>query len=255
MLMTKMISKGSASKKLVVFFLGIFLIAPNLLLAQDRGSAARNLADNFCQRLANSRGNFQNRYDAAVNRLQDKREEHSDSLELRRIERAADIGKNRTSRDTNRERHFAAIEKRAETDEQKNAVAIFQLAVNTAVDERRKGVDQALEDFREGLDDLLQQRRENVETARARYLSATADAFSEAQGACDQGDDSQGIRQILHSSLRSATGQFQSEIRENANFRPELDELIAARRKTVNQAIEDFQEAIREAHAQLQAAF
>jgi hypothetical protein len=252
--MTRVISKKLRIIACSVFAATLFS-SPNLLLAQGRSRAAVPARENaFCQRLTNAREQFENRFGNSLARLEDKLDQRSDSLGSRRTQRDAGLGEVRSRRDTNRERHFAAIEGQAQSEEKKNALAHFQLAINTAVEERRSAFDEALQDFRESMDELLVKREDLVEDAKNAYLSSARRAYSIAQSKCAEGGDDSSARQDLLDNLKSAREKYLSDLHEIVDLKNELDSLISARRSAIELAMQAFHESVEEAKAQLQAA-
>jgi len=140
--------------------MAVNLFLPALLFAQ--GTPAER---GFCARVNEVDSLIDQRIVDREARLQEKSQERTNNLDERRNERDSRLLEYRIRRDENRQEHYDALEARAETDAQKQAVIEFKAAVEEAIAARKSAIDEAIQAFRTDIDQAIASRKSAVDAA------------------------------------------------------------------------------------------
>ena len=231
----------------VLTLLSALLLASVPAFAEERGSKT-DRAD-FCTGLGAAR-------EQALSRMGERKESvrHSDDSGTKKTERLAKLDTARTDNDAKRQEHYEALDERATTDAQKEAVAEFKATVETLVDTRRAAIDAAIEDFEDGVAALLEERKAAVDEAAGDINDRLEAVFDDAEAACDDGDAAPEVRQTFMSDMQ-ALREEQKGKRDTYNFTDELAALRADRKAAVDAAQAAFRTGLAAAKEELKAAF
>ena len=225
----------------------VFLLSPVLILAQPKG---------FCERLSDFSSRVDQRIISRDAKLGEKRDEIAGRIEERRSERDGRLEEKRGKWDENRAEHFAKLEEKAQTDEQKQAVLVFVKAIEEAIKARRLAIDKAIEDFRRAVEEAKAARKTAVDGAVSNYKNAVKTAFEKAKTDCGQeGVDTETIRENLRIDLKTARENFIKERQEIEKLKTQMEGLIIAKREAIKKAIDEFKTALDQAKEDLKAAF
>lgn len=246
----------SFRKTATVVFGGVALagiLVPALVLAQtgDTNQGAKG----FCTQLSTISSNIEQRLADRDSKLEAKRAEIQSRIEERRSERDARLVAMRTKWDANRAKHFAKLEERAQTDEQKQAVVAFTGAVNAAIAARRATVDTAIQNFRDGVGGLITSRKTSVDAAITTFKNSVQLALEKAQSDCASGVSPITVRKNLLADLKAAQEKFVSDKQDIEKMEDPTESLIAARKEAIEKAIDDFKATVEQARVDLKAAF
>lgn len=244
-------------KKILTRVLGVVMAAaillPGLILAQT--GAATEALKGFCARLPDISSKITQRMDEKDAKLEEKSAEILSRLETRRTERDAKLAEKRAEWDAKRAEIFAKLEDKAETDEQKQAVAVFVGAVQEAVAVRRAAVDAAVQDFREGLAEAIAARQATVNGITGAFRASTEEALAKASSDCEAGTAPATVRENFRVELKAARDKFASDKGEVDKLKTSREALVTARREAIKQAVDTFKATLEQARAALKAAF
>lgn len=210
-------------------------------------------SQNFCAQLTQIQsrtGNWAENYGEV------KEDRHGEKM-IRRHHRwsqqDAEKQKRRADKEVRREKRFDRLEAKATTDAQKQAVATFKVAVQTAVDIRQTEINKAVADFRAGVASASGAYQTSIDAAIATFTTKANAAFAKAQADCTSGKDVATIQNELKTSLKAAKDQMKASVK--AVPVPEKVEALREVRKTaVHNAITKFKTAFTAARIVLEAA-
>ncbi|MCX6813978.1 MAG: hypothetical protein NT078_02100 [Candidatus Azambacteria bacterium] len=185
-------------------------------------------------------------------------------IDEKQTERLEKLGEKRENRDTKLEQyrgtweekwgeHFAMLEEKASTSEQKQALVEFKETVKGALASRQAVVDNAISQFRIDLDKLLADRKTAIEEAKTVYVDAYNAAIQKAKDACTNGTDVNIIKETLKVELKVAKDKFNSD--KQIIEKTDVKKLVEVRQQAFKEALDYFKKIMEEARADLKAAF
>lgn len=182
-------------------------------------------------------------------------QERRTNWETRKSDQDAKLAQLRTQWNANRDAQFTALEAKATTDAQKAAVKTFEATVKEAISAREAAVDGAKATFRAGVEKLIDQNGQGKTDNREAFQAAVKTAFDQAQASCDKGTDPATVRTQLRAALEKAKSNFQSGKQTVPKVGTDIQALIDARNKTMNDAMTAFRQTMEQARTALKTAF
>lgn len=244
-------------KKIFTITLGAIIItsilAPVLIWAQNEN--VNTGAKNFCARLSTTASKIDQRIINRDAKLESKQTEILNKIEARRDKRGVKIAEKRAKWDLNRVEHFAKLETKTQTDEQKQAVIAFTRAVQTAITTRRAAIDTAIQDFQQGINEAHFTRKSSADIVIGIFRNSITSAFEKAESDCENGIDPKTIRENLRTDLKTARENFVSDKQKIEKIKTPMETLITARQEAIKQAIDDFKAAVIQARDDFKTAF
>lgn len=211
---------------------------------------------NICEKISEMADQMSQKVSEREGELKSKRDEKISGWSQKTGERDAELLKFRADGDENMSAHFAKLEERAKTDEQKKAVADFEAAVKTAVATRRSAIDVAIKTFRTGVQSAIDSRKSQIDSVASTFKSAQAAAFEKAKKSCASSTaNAQTIRTQLKSDLSAAKNSFQADRKSAEKVGSTIQALIDARKIAFEKAISDFKVAMEKAKTELKKDF
>jgi len=186
-------------------------------------------------------------------KIDEKQTERLEKLNEKRDNRDQKLEQFRTFWEEQWDKHFTALEEKASTSEQKQALVDFKEAVKDALASRQAAVDSAINQFRTDLDKLIADRKTAIETARNAYLNAYNAAVQTAKDSCTNGSDPAQIKETLKAALKAARDKFNSD--RQAIEKMDVKKLVEARQQAFKEAFDYFKKVMEEERAKLQVAF
>ena len=228
--------------------------------AEDRETKMKERSEKwqeaFCDRLSEKADRVQsvgsNRFDSA-----DKRKMNRESdLSKSRGERDAELAESRADREKIRQEMYVRLMERAGDDAEKQAaVTTFREAVEKAISDRKKSIDEAIAAFRGGVDAAIGSKKSAVESSISSYQSKVQDAFGAAIASCKAGDDPSSVRSTLEQALRSARESMNVARSTSENIGVQVKKLADAKRTAFLAAHAAFKSALEAARADLKKSF
>jgi hypothetical protein len=206
---------------------------------------------NICQRISDMSTQMEQR----LSQRKKTPENQFENWQEKAGQKDDELAKTRSAWDANRTAQFAKLEARATTDNQKQAVADFKVAVKSAIAARRAAVDTAIAAFREGVKSLIASRKEDVSSNFTAFSDEVKAAFDSAKSDCASGKDPATIRTNLRNAIQAAKAKFHSNKIETPKIGGNIQPLIDARRAAVQKAFSDFKSAMEKARTELKKAF
>lgn len=165
------------------------------------------------------------------------------------------IKERRDKWDENRGEHFTKLGEKAQTDEQKQAVAAFVKTVTIAVKDRRAAFDKAILDFQKGVGVLYKSRTTVLAGAIATYKTDVKSAFDKASQDCGSDVAIKTVRSNLRNDLKDVRDQYREDVKSFGGQGTEIQKLVEAKKQAMNKAKDDFKTILEQALATLKAVF
>ena len=217
---------------------------------QDRKENATNAA--FCEKISERLTRSQEKLTERLGRLENSHSQRNEGRDAKWNDFFTRRDDKRTTRDSNLEEHFAMLEDRGVTDEQKQAITDFIAAIRAAIEARRIAFDEANSDFRWGVGEAIDARDNAIETAIAIRTTAWNTAIEKAKADCLTGVDAKQIRENLANDTKTATEAFKSAVNTaRENFKTAFDALKETKNSALNTTKETFRTAVEEAKNKL----
>lgn len=220
---------------------------------KPRSNQESNL--NFCTLLMSDKlPHLGARLDEGRNKLQARHEQREQNLEEKRLSRNKSLAERRQNWNNRREALYAKLMERAQTEEQKQAVIVFQQAVQAAVTARQAAIDAALNDWRRALDQAIKERQTAIEAALNDFRTASQTALEQAKADCAAGKDPSEVRQNFKAAMKAAHDKFKADRETVAKIPNSLKTAADDRKAAVTKAIADFKTALQQALTDLKTA-
>jgi len=234
---------------LVLLFVTVIL-APILIFAQQKG------ANGFCNQVSKISSDTGKRFGNSNTKLEQKRERIEERIKERREERDQRYEEKKAKWDANREEHFAKLDEKAGTEEQKRVTTEFQQAVAAAIRIRRDAVNTAIQEFRQGLEDAKLARKGSTDEAIIAFKDSFEAAIEQAKADCEAGIiDSKTVQKTLKNELKAAKQEYIINRQEVEKIDTDMEALITAKREAIEKAQDDFKQALEDAKSDFKADF
>ena len=259
------------TKKSIVALALATAVFPSLTFARDGGSDATNqttsdtqtsvsgqstaTGSNFCTNISNFATKIQKQVADLNKQLDQDKNKMAQDVDKDKHDQQGQLNSERDHANQLRGADFTKLEQRAQTDAQKQAVQVFETAVNAAVAARRTAIDKALADFKTAFDSVFQQRQTNLDAARNAMIAALNAALQKAQTDCTAGVDPSTVRQNFSTALKTAQQNFVNSRKSLDKAGPQVKALEKNRNTAIQKANSDFNAALKAATAQLKLAF
>jgi len=150
---------------------------------------------------------------------------------------------------------FGNLEARATTATQKAAVKEFEKAVSDTTAIRQGKVDAAVSTYRAGLKSSLDLQDSQISAAVAAFQASLQKSLTDANSDCASGIASATLRVSLKSNLKAAKAALVADENKIDDASAKITDLLAARRKAIVSADQDFHGALNAARNSLKVAF
>jgi G:T-mismatch repair DNA endonuclease (very short patch repair protein) len=228
-----------------------FVFSPFFVFAQNAAPRQQATGAAFCSRLENLSSETLSKMAERETKIEAARSQRQSNLGSRRQERDINLDGLRDKWEQNREEHYAKIEARLTTEDQKQALAVFKSAIEDAVTSRQTSVDRAISAFRSGIDAKISARKTAIDKAVSDFKTAVSAAYEKAEADCSGGADSRSVRQTLVASLKAAKEKYASDRREAEKIITSAEELTKVKNEAIRKAVADFKIAVEKARADL----
>jgi len=234
----------------------IVVLAPILILAEKKGNGNSNETKGFCNRVSKISSDAGQRFGNQNAKLEQKRERITERIEERRQERDQKYEEKREKWDANRAEHFAKLDEKTGTNEQKEITTEFQQAVVAAIRIRRDAVNAAIQEFRQGVEDLKIARKESIDGAIIAFRASSEAAIEKAKTDCEEeGVDPKAVQETLRNELKAAKQEYISARQEVEKVDIDMEALITAKREAIEKAQDDFKQALEDAKVAFKSDF
>ena len=243
-------------KKITIFAFSVFVTAclalPVFAISQvGEGSPALK---GFCSRISELTLKVDQRINDREAKLEKKHQENLDKFAVNKSERNAKKEEGKDKRDANRQEHYSALEAKATTDAQKQALAVFESTVEAAITARQTTIDATIASFQADIKRAMDNRKVAVDAAVSEFKNAEDLAIDKAISDCASGIDQKTVRATFIASMKTARDKFQSNKQAIEKLRASFEPLRATRKAAIDKAIQDFKIAIEGAKNELKIA-
>ncbi|MDP2909727.1 MAG: hypothetical protein Q8N69_01495, partial [bacterium] len=160
-------------KKILYLFL-ILTLFPAASFAQQGRDAGNKTAT--CSKIMEKLSNAQRALNGSQEKIRNRQGDINGNIENRRENRILQMEKIRNKWSQNRADHFEKLRERAQTEEQKQAVEGFVIAVESALIIRQEAFDRAIRDYQVEFDALAESRQSEVKQRAEDYKTAVEKA-------------------------------------------------------------------------------
>ena len=230
--------------------------APRMIQSGADSGFGQKIMANVCSRLGEFSANREARWNEMDNKLENKRQEKTQEMEKKRSEAEQKMEQKRTDLDTKRLAGYEKLNSIATTDEQKQAVAEFKEAVETAVNLRRAVIEEANSARQNQMEQLMNEHKNTVEARNNSFREEVKNAEGALKEKCNAGDvDFAQMRAQLQAQIKEARDRYKQNKNETAPIGDSVKEINSAHKDAVQKAIEDFKNALAVAKSSLKSAF
>lgn len=240
---------------LIVAALGVMVAGPALAMATSTGTTTPKNTANFCTRFSSLSANADLRLAEWQKKLDAKRDEQAANIEERRVEREQKLANIRSDWDSRRDARYDKLMGKAATDEQKQALANFKAAVETAVAARKAAIDAAISVYRAGMDKVIADRKAGMDAALVAYKNAVQAAKDKAAADCGASVAPATVRASFTSAVQAAKDKFKADRAAVVKVSDAVKALNTARKAAFDKAVADFKAVVEAAKVTLKDAF
>ncbi len=233
------------------------LLSATPVFAED-GSSIRGKLETgtFCTTgLATLKTKLLSEFDKRKSEREAKRDEVGTKRSSDRSTWETKINAAREVANTKRDAEFSALENKATTDTQKQAVALFVSTVKTAITTRRAAYDKARKAFQDGVDALVNSHKTQADSQVASYRAAVVTAFTKAETSCAADTTVLDIISTLKTDLANARKTFQDGRQADTDFSGQIKTLEKTRKSAIEAATKAFKETVEQARSTLKASW
>ncbi len=168
-------------------------------------------------------------------------------MEVRQKTRDREMQRVLTQADRTREGLYKTLRSSVSNDEEKNALQIFEQAVETAVRIRRASIDENTRLFRRDLESALLSRTGQTRIVIETFRTDLSNARTSILELCDAGEEERTVIAIRKKELEKARSRFSSSIDQVGSFATMLRERENMRREILRLSLDTFSSSIRSA--------
>lgn len=230
--------------------------APRMIQSGTGSELGQKIMANVCSRLGEFSADREARWSEMGQKLQNKRQEKTQEMEKRRSEAKQKMEQKRTDLDEKRTLGYAKLDELAVTEEQKQAVAEFKTAVETAVIARRTAVEEANSLHKSQMEQLIAEQKTLIETRNNAFREEVKDAEATLKDKCNAGDvDFVQMRSQLQTQIKESRDRYKQNKNDVAPAIDSIKEINSAHKDAVQKAVEDFKTALATAKSSLKNVF
>jgi len=230
----------------------VFLV-PFLILAENGKKGEKEKT--FCEYIEDVSSKVGQRITDRDAELAHKRFQTVDKINERRDRRDIKFQEKHIKWDTNRSEHFAALEEKTGTDEEKQALINLKKIISDAIIARREAVNLVIQEFRDAMDTLKTSRKTSSDQAISTYQNEIKEAFAKAKTDCADDVDPKIIRENLRNDSKEAQKSFVNNKKKVDGNKDEIEVFITVKKEATKQVIDNFKEIIQNALADFRESF
>lgn len=225
----------------------------DILEKKEARASERN--ENLCEKIAERAETFGQKMSGEENKFQTRNQERLSRWTEKKSELEEKLDANRATWDANRDAQFKALEERAQTQEQKKAVADFEVKVRAAIETRRMAMDSAIKNFQDGVKSMIATRNGQVEQLLESAKTQRQTLLETAKSDCEAGKDAKTVMAAFRSGMQASRAKAQADKQSVAKVNTQISALIATRKTAVEKATTDFKAVMEQARVTLRKAF
>lgn len=175
------------------------------------------------------------------------KEERLQELTEKRVVQDEKLAKKRAEADTRRALMYAKLLEKADTEEKRTAVSVFQASVEESVKERRATIDAAILAYRTGVDKVLAEKSEANGAGQDVFKEKVKVALEKAKADCEANVNPGTVRSEFQATVNSVKKDLLNERQDAEETREVLKTLSQERKTAIKEAITVFQGEMNEA--------
>ena len=210
---------------------------------------------NVCEKISERADNFSQKMIGEENKFQTRNQERLTNWTTKKTENEAKLLAQRTTWDANRDAQFKALEEKAQTEEQKKAVADFAATTRAAIATRRAAADSAIKTFQVGVQAAIATRNGQVDQLLSSAKTARQALLDTAKADCAVGKDAKTVMANFRSGMQANRTKVQADKQNAIRVNTQVEALIATRKGAIDKAFTDFKATMEQARIALRKAF
>ena len=214
-----------------------------------------NRTEKTCATITSQAEQIQNRLTERIAKLTQKRTETENNIQERVAQRATKRIERRTKWEEVKTTNWEKLQSKAQTDEQKSAVAKFIETMQTAVKTKNDAIDAILTQLRAEIQTQNNERKSEIDAQIATYKNAVASITSQVKTDCSAGKDAKEIREYYRTNMKQAREIFQNRERNREEFNAEIKALKDTKKIEVQKVLETFKKTVEDAKTELRTVF
>jgi len=214
-----------------------------------------NKTEKTCAMISNQAEQIQNRLTERITKLTQKRTETQASIDERVAQRTTKRTERRAKWEQTKTANWEKLQSKAQTDEQKTAVAKFIQTMQTAVKDKNDAIDAILTQLRAEIQTQNNERKSEIDSQIDSYKNAVASITSQVKADCSAGKDAKEIREYYRTEMKQARETFQNRERNREEFNAEIKTLKDAKKTEMQKILETFKKTVEDAKTELRSAF
>lgn len=222
-------------------------------LAAKKEELQEKRQEAFCARFTEKTGNKTERMDDRAGNVSDRVMNRGERRTDRRDNRDDTLSEKRDNQDDRRSDLYTKLEGRADTDEEKAAVAEFKATVDKAVEDRRSAIDKAISDFRTGVDASVDTRNSSVKDTHSAFKQAVDAAVAQAKSDCESGKSPEEVRSAYEAAMKAARENRNEDKQVIDKIGDDIKKLAETRKAAVEKALADFKATVEAAKEKLKS--
>lgn len=220
----------------------------------DNGTSTRgNTAANLCLRIADQVVGLANRVSDRVGRVDSDKGDKVSKLNDAWSKFEGDRQNSRDKEDTNLSARLSKLSETGRTDAQKQAIAVFQAAVQNALQAKRTAIDAATKVFHDGVDNLMNSRNAAVSSTLLALKAAFQTASDKVKADCAAGVNAKTVRTTFLNAVKNAQKSYDAAKKSQNDFSFQMKALTDAKQVAFKKAQDDFKSAVNQAKNALKA--
>ena len=212
-------------------------------------------SDNLCEKISERADAFGQKMSGEENKFQTRTQERLTNWTAKKTENEAKLSSQRAAWNANRDAQFKALEERAQTEEQKKAVAVFEATTRTAIETRQGAVDSAIKTFQDGVQAAITTRTGQVDQLLETVKTARQTLLDAAKADCVAGKDAKTVMETFRAGMLANRTKAQGDKQNVTKVNTQVQTLITARKAAIDKAFTDFKATMEKARIELKKAF
>jgi len=264
------------SKNLLIAFIALTIITPSFSLAvSEKGPEGKQTdweerqaerdarkqeiqtqkTEKTCTQISQQAEKIQSQLAGKISLLAEKQVMAENKLASNIAKRTTEREIKRVAWDQERNERWAELRAAAKTDEQKEAVEKFILAIQVAVKTKRESLDQIILTFRTGIKEAINARKSGNSAALESYKNSIATISSQVAADCESGKDAKNVREYFRTEMKNARETFRNNRKPAEKLLDAIAPLKEVKKAELKAVIDTFQASIEAAKTELRASF
>jgi hypothetical protein len=245
------------SKLITIVVLLVLLISPSLVLAQvsprGSGQVQKSMESAICVKVESGASHLIQNLTQREQQLTSRQSDRLNNLNTRQNNRATKLGDLQTQAQNRFDEQYQKLLAKAQTNQEKQAVADFRTAIAAAWAAEKQAIQSAITSWQSDVQQAIASRDGAVATAVSAYKNSVQQAIDQAMTDCNAGTNPATVRSTLMTSLAAARDKFKSDRQAIDKLNDTLTTERTTRQTDVQNAVSTFKTAVQTATATLKS--